>query len=72
MQRKRQVGMMQTVTVGGNNDCGPTDDPCNGPLAPGSDYRVRYRLFSGDQATDYDFADQVFTTMEGKEECFSY
>ena len=54
--------MMQSVTVGGIEACRPNDNPCNGPLTPGSDYRVRYRLFSGDQSTDYNFTNEVFTT----------
>ena len=54
------------VTVGGTQECGPGVSPCNGPLEPESDYRVRYRLFSGNQSVDYDFTSDVFTT--GKEE----
>ena len=53
---------MQTVTVGGSDQCGPGDTLCNGPLTPGAEYRVRYRLFSGEQSTDYEFTDQVFST----------
>ena len=55
---------MQTVTVGGTENCGPTDMVCNGPLTPGSDYRVRYRLFSGNNSVDYDFTGQTFTTCK--------
>ena len=69
LQRKRAAGgMLQTVVVGGDEVCGPMDDPCNGPLAPESEYFVRYTLFSGDQQTDYDFTAQVFSTNAGKRE----
>ena len=57
---------MQRVVVGGNEDCGPTDNPCNGPLAPESEYFVRYTLFSGGQPTEYDFTSQTFSTIAGK------
>lgn len=51
------------VQVGGTDDCRPEDVVCNGPLDPGSEYGVRYRLFSGDQASDYPFAEgAVFST----------
>ena len=60
---------MQTVTVGGTDVCGPTDNPCNGPLVPDSEYRVRYTLFSGSQSTDYDFfPDATFSTNAGKKD----
>ena len=59
---------MQTVTVGGDKNCRPTDNPCNGPLTPDSQYLVRYALFSGDERTDYDFAMQAFSTSAGKSE----
>lgn len=62
--RKRQEGgnLRQSVVVGGTADCGPNDNPCNGPLKPGSDYAVRYRLFSGDNEQDYDFSTATFST----------
>ena len=59
---------MQTVTVGGDRNCTPTDNPCNGPLTHDSQYFVRYTLFSGGQRTDYDFTMQEFSTSAGKSE----
>ena len=66
-RKKRQAGSsaVQTVMVGGSDQCGPSDIPCNGPLNPGSSYRVRYRLFSGNQSTDYAFVGGTFTTGTG-------
>lgn len=58
--------MLQTVTVGGDEDCGPTDNPCNGRLTPDSQYFVRYALLSGDQRTEYDFTMQAFSTSAGE------
>ena len=43
------------VTVGGTDQCGPTDEVCNGPLQAGADYAVRYRLYSGSEFQDYGF-----------------
>ena len=67
--RKRQTdevgALVQRVQVGGDENCLPTDNPCNGPLNPESEYSVRYRLFSEDGVgVDYPFSDQVFTTRE--------
>lgn len=59
-----EQGLGQIAVVGGNIECGPEDDPCNGPLAPGSNYAVRYRLYSGEEFTDYDFSDATFSTGE--------
>ena len=59
---------MQTVVVGGTRDCTPTENPCNGPLAPDSQYFIRYTLFSGGQATEYNFTSQSFSTSAGKSE----
>ena len=61
-QHTRQQGRLQVVTVGSNIVCGPQDNPCNGPLTPGSNYAVRYRLFTGEEFTDYDFSDATFST----------
>ena len=43
-------------------ECGPNDNPCNGPLKAGSRYKVRYQLFSGSAMADYDFFDVAFLT----------
>ena len=54
--------MVQSVVVGGGEVCGPNDNPCNGELEPSASYGVRYRLFSGEDATDFPFSDTTFTT----------
>ena len=54
--------MTQTVMIGSDMNCGPTDDPCNGPLQPGAQYGVRYDLFSGDEVQSYPFFDTTFST----------
>ena len=46
--------------MGGSEDCGPEDEVCNGPLDPDTEYNVRYRLFSGELASDFPFAEDVF------------
>ena len=35
--------------------CSSTDDPCNGPLEPNTEYAIRYRLYSGTDVVHYDF-----------------
>ena len=60
---------MQTVKVGDDVECGLMDNPCNGPLASGRKYRVRYTLFSGNQSTDYDFfPGATFSTSTSKKD----
>ncbi len=56
-QRKKRAegGIPISVDIGGVDDCGPEDEVCNGPLVPGTDYSVGYRLFTGNQSTDYEF-----------------
>jgi hypothetical protein len=45
-------------------ECGPNDDPCNGPLEPGAEYRVKYTLISGTEMVEYDFFNATYNTAE--------
>lgn len=57
--------MTQSVVIGrGDVTCGPTDDPCNGPLEPGAQYDVRYNLFSGDNEQEFPFTGNTFLTSK--------
>ena len=56
-------GTLVPATIGNASVvCRPEDDPCNGPLQPGAQYRIGYRLFSGDASVDYGFFDMTYAT----------
>ncbi len=50
------------MMVGGEEDCAPGQQVCNGPLEPGTDYSVGYRLRTGDQFVEYQFENATFGT----------
>ncbi len=60
-QRKKRaegdvpVSIPISQSIGGDQSCDQDDVVCNGPLDPGTDYSVGYRLFAGGQSTDYEF-----------------
>ena len=54
--------MTVEVMLGGGEECAPTDDPCNGPLSPDAEYKMRYQLFDGDSVADYDFFEDTLST----------
>ena len=59
---KRATGITVPGVVGGTNECGPTDMICNGPLLPNTEYSVGYRLYSGNESSDYEFQNATYRT----------
>ena len=63
--RRQTEGTNVEVIIGNSNQqCGRTQEVCNGPLSPATQYRVRYRLITENgMSQDYPFADAaIFTT----------
>ncbi|XP_064396511.1 phosphatidylinositol phosphatase PTPRQ-like isoform X3 [Halichondria panicea] len=66
-KKRAEGGIPISVDIGGVDDCGPEDEVCNGPLVPGTDYSVGYRLIAGGQSTDYEFpTNATFSTAEAE------
>ena len=44
---------MVTQTIGSNTSCGPTDEVCNGPLRPDTEYQFKYRAYTSDDPNSF-------------------
>ena len=62
-----QVLQNEMVVVIGDPNvvCGPTDQVCNGPLNPNTEYQYKYRLFTNDnnQFFESGYSEPITTGM---------